>query len=410
MIPIYTGSNLKDIKLLNRSLIIKLISTNKCLSRADLARHTGLTKMTTSNIVSQLISMGIVEEKEAFNKQNPKVAGRKPIQLDISTNSPYICGMLIKRQLISVVLADLKGRIINSIEYSYENSIASETLIKFLLDSFNKLNKLCNHKIIAIGISSIGPVDTNNGIILNPTNFFNPSCNLNIVDIIQSKTSLATFLINDASAGALAEKLFGFGKDYSNFIYLHIMNGVGTGFILDNKLFKGDIGQNGEIGHTSINFHGPVCSCGNRGCLELYANNQILKKRIDEMHFLFPNHPLLSEKKPTWLNIVDLANSGDNLSITLLYEFCSYISHALVNLINLLDTHLVIIGYDSNTKGTAVEDILYNKINSSVLSSTYLPVQVLKSDFGGDAPLIGSIALVADQVFQGNLDISKLFQ
>jgi len=400
------GSNSRDIKARNRLLVLQLIASNHGISRVDLAKATKLSKMTVGNIVAELIESCVIEEAETSESVTGNY-GRKPILLKIAAESPCICGMLIKRELCQIVLADLDGNIFEQIDYKYVHLDSYQDLIDLLSNGYNTLVARTTRRIIAVGISSVGPVDSAKGIILNPP-FFYAIENVPITSIMGEITKLPVFLVNDANAGALAEKTFGIGKSLSNFVYLHIMNGIGSGFVLQNQLYSGNTGQSGEIGHTSIHFSGPKCVCGNKGCLDLYANLESMRDRIADLSSFYSSSPIANQPKSTWIDIVNAGNQYDPLAIFVLDEFCSYIAHALVNTLNLLDLSDIVIGYDSEKSGTIIEDILHRKISKAILSSDYQEIMVAHSTFGGDAPLIGAIALVANEIFSMQLPLKEI--
>ncbi len=315
--------------------------------------------------------------------------------------------MLIKRKLFQIILSDLGGRIFKQVDYPYDTLDSSEDLLQILTKAYSECAESTKRRIIAIGIASLGPLDSSKGIILNPPYFYGIE-NLPIVSIISEKTGLPVFLVNDATAGAFSEKLFGSGTSISNFAYLHIMNGIGAGFILNHALYDGDSGQSGEIGHTSINFDGPLCACGNRGCLDLYANLDNLQQRIKELAPFYPSSPLSIPKTPGWLDIISCGNQQDPLAVTALEGFCSYIAYSLSNTLNLLNLSTIIVGYDSDGTNTIIEDLLYHKLSRITLTAKFNPLSILHSTFGGNAPLIGSVALAADKVFSGHLALLEL--
>lgn len=402
-----TGSNIQDVKSKNRMLVLKHIATSSGISRVDIARSTGLSKMTVGNIVTELLSSRLAEETINVSNNSSAIYGRRPILLTLAQNSPCICGMLIKRKLCQIVLSDLGGRIFKQVDYPYDMLDSSDDLLRILIRAYTECAESTNRRITSIGIASLGPLDSSRGIILNPPYFYNIE-NLPIVSIISEKTGLPVFLVNDATAGAFSEKLFGSGTSISNFAYLHIMNGIGAGFILNHALYDGDSGQSGEIGHTSINFDGPLCACGNRGCLDLYANLDNLQQRIKELAPFYPNSPLSIPQTPSWLEIISSGNQHDPLAITVLEEFCSYISYSLTNTLNLLNLSTIIVGYDSDGTNTIIEDLLYHKLSKITLTAKSNPLSVLHSTFGGNAPLIGSVALAADKIFSGHLSLLEL--
>lgn len=392
-----TGTNNRDLKLKNKALILKLIALHPGLSRIELASMTQLSKVAIGNLVSELINDGLLIEAPS-SAEHSGHCGRRPIVLQLSPHAPCICGMLIKRGYGQVILADLGGAVLASSDFEFHEGITAEALIQQLLHAFRLLSNQTSRPILAIGIASVGPVNAQTGYILNPPFFFGLQ-NIPIVDLIAQETQLPAFLINDVNAGALAEKLYGNAAQIQNFLYVHIMNGIGAGMILDNKLYSGDTGQSGEIGHNSINFSGPKCACGNTGCLELYANLSRMQEKIDDLRTFFPQSALASTPTPTWAQIVQAGDSRDPLAVCVLDEFCQYIAYALINTLNLLDLFYIFIGYSSPSNGTIIEELLHQHISSSVIYSNYEKTTILKSKFNGDAPLIGSIAFIADKIF-----------
>lgn len=395
-----TGFSIKELKTQNKMLILKLIATLGPISRVELAQKTNLTKMTVGNLVSELLAEDYIceiSENNSFSETSNSL-GRKPVLLSICDKSPCICGMLIKRGFCQVILSDLAGNILKETSREYNHTIDSDWLADTLLCLFHSLTDHFPRLILAIGISSIGPVNTKTGTILNPPFFFGIK-NLNIVSIVEKATRLPVFLINDANAGALAEKLFGAQKDTSDFAYLHIMNGIGSGFILNNKLFEGVNGQSGEIGHTSINFKGPSCACGNTGCLELYANLEQIRKKIESLRTCFPDSPLHNSVPTNWNSLLKAAAAKDALALSVLEDFCDYISFALINTLNLLDLSTLVVGYDSVENYHIIEDILFQKLSRSIMAATYQTLHVIHSSFDGNAPLIGAIGIAAEHFF-----------
>lgn len=399
-----SGANSQDVKFSNRYLVLKHIATQGGVSRVDLARLTGLSKMTAGKIVSELMQAGLVTETESVQAA---AFGRRPIMLALSPHSPCICGILIKRELCQIILSDLGGHVIYQETYPYHTLSSSRHLLDILKELLEKCFASIQRRILAIGIACVGPLDSSRGVILKPPFFYGIE-NLPLADIVRERTGLPVFLVNDATAGAFSEKLFGLGVDLSNFAYLHIMNGIGAGFILKDTLYDGDSGQSGEIGHTSINFNGPICTCGNRGCLDLYANLENMRARIRELADFYPQSPLSVANDPEWNEILSAGVQHDPLAISVLEQFCSYIAYSLTNALNLLNISTVIVGYSSNNDGQIIEKLLSHQLNAMVMSSKYQAISVVHSSFNGDAPLIGSVALIVDKIFSGELKIDEL--
>ena len=197
---------------------------------------------------------------------------------------------------------------------------------------------------------------------------------------------------NDISAAAVAESLYGNGKRNKNFIYLHVMNGIGSGVILNGGLYFGASGNAGDIAHMTVNMFGARCSCGNTGCLESYANIEQIRAHIS----------LLSGEdceKLSFRQVISRLNSGDGLARSAMQEYVSALSVALANMLHCLDINTVIFGYDGCKEGDELEKILEKNLRLRMKNSGQGDITVKKSAFLSDAPLIGATAIVADRLF-----------
>jgi len=396
------GGNHRKIKLQNRLLVLKHIATSDGVSRTDIAKLTGLTKMTVSNLVNDLIDSNLVVEGSGTLEHSAKL-GRNPISLTLSASSPCICGVSIKRGRCQIVLGDLSGKIFERVIWEDFQNITKESLVDFIKNGFTSLKQNTSRKIIAVGLSCIGPIDSVSGVVLNPP-FFHGIESLHLVDIVREFTSLPVYLCNDGNAGALAELMYGAGRSISNFAYIHMMYGIGSGYVMEGRGYNGDLGQSGEIGHSTINFSGPKCSCGNTGCLELYANIANIRAHIANSAPFYPRSPLTEKSSPSLMDVVDAANQADSLAVSVLDEYLSYVAHAMTNIINFLDMSHIILDYSSTSEGTILEDILFRKISSSVYHFKSKNMKIIRSQFKGEAPLAGSIALVTDMIFNNQLN------
>ena len=177
------GSRITDVRQHNRLLVLRHIATHPMISRADLAEATGLSKMAVGNMVDDLTELDLVGETRIF--ADGSSYGRPPGALYISEHSPLICGMLIKRSVLQVVLADLSGNLVDREEISYGRLIQKEELADRLTEVYIGLMEKQKRPVIAVGISSIGPVDSGRGIILNPP-YFQGISNVEIVKDIRA--------------------------------------------------------------------------------------------------------------------------------------------------------------------------------------------------------------------------------
>ena len=182
------GISIKGLKQKNLLLLLKLIATQPGLSRIDLAKITHLTKMTVTNIISELLELGIITEEEGPASRQP-TNGRIPTPLALSSSAPKIIGVLIKRGLYQVVLGDLAGNILDSITERTPQLEDAEHLLRILFAGVDTLRERARGPLLAVGISSIGPLDAPSGVLLNPPNFWGIE-NLPIVREMEKHTGV----------------------------------------------------------------------------------------------------------------------------------------------------------------------------------------------------------------------------
>ncbi len=387
------GKNHQDNKVANRNLILKLISLHAPISRIALSKQTGLSKMSLTNIIHEFLEEGIVFEIG----QVATAIGRHPILLDIVPASLHGAGLYISRDYIKGCIADLKGNIKKSIEIAlgpYENS--NSLCDKAIQITHELLVDDCTWPI-GLGISAIGPIDSVAGMILAPPNFYGLH-NIPIVQALLHHFDLPIFLENDMNTSALAEKYYGHAKNMKNFVYLGVTNGIGAGIVADGNLYRGDMGFGGEIGHTSIYFDGPPCSCGNKGCLELYASIPVIVSMAKSAISGGKVTMLTSLEEIDYAAICRCAGRGDALCIELLEHLCRFLCVGMVSMINLFDPQAVFLGHDIAIGGSLILSALQRQLQSSTISAGYKNTPILISKFEDVSPLIGSVSLVFDRL------------
>lgn len=391
-----TGISIRQIEeltSLDRELIYQIALSEKPLSRIELAKRNAVSKMTISRHISALVEQGMITEITERNTEH--LIGRTAGGLLLSEQFPCTLGILIKRSYIQMVIADFSGKIVDMTKHYFEH-LTAETLEKLLKQQYDELVRKNKRQIIGIGVAAIGPIDVSKGCILRPSDFFDIQ-NFPVVDIMRRYSNLPVYMLHDASGGALAEKMYGNGRMYKDYMYIHIAEGIGMGLIQHGKLFQSISGQGGEIGHTSIHFQGPKCSCGNYGCLEVYANLQNMRKKIQELLPFVSDTPFKKIKNPTWEEIVACAAKGDMLAIAALDEFCTYLAQAIKNALNLYNFSVLIIGYDSIAASDIVTNLIREKLKK-VSENSHREIEVLQSCFD-NAPLMGAAAIAANEEF-----------
>lgn len=397
------SKNAQQMKYFNRLNVLQIVATKGPISRTDIVNETGITKMTVSNISSDLIRAGYLSEIPAENRASNH-AGRNPSLLSLSDESPCVLGIFIGRRYCVVQICNLSASIINEAVYDYDETLTADILIESICRMKNELTQQCSRKLICAGISAPGPVDVLHGIILNPPRFYGIE-NVPIVNILEERIGIPCKLIHDSSSAALAESLYGEGKSLKDYIYIIIQDGIGAGEILNGILIDGNSGLGGELGHTSIDINGIKCECGNRGCLEQYANDQSL---IENYH-KFGGIGFPEKEHHIFEFIINEAESGSIPAIKALEIFAEYLSCALINLLNMFSTENIILGYRGGNNNI-LEKILYQNLAERVIAAKYKKLSIYHSKFRNKGPVVGAVAQAVQQIFTGsvNIDLSPL--
>lgn len=377
------GKNSITSKQFNRGLLFQLIATGTCNTRIELSRRTGLAKTTVTNIVAEFMEKGIVKECE---EELTEVCGRNPIILKIADQAPKIIGILVFRTNIQAVLCSLDMQVLHTEVIEYED-LTGEKLIRnacTLVDRMLQKEK----NILGIGIAAIGPVDLEDGVILNPPRFYGVK-HVHIREALKERYDLPVYMDHDNNCAALTEKLFGTGKNLQDFLFVGISNGIGSGLVCGGEVFHSNRGLATELGHVSIDYRGIPCSCGNRGCLELYASSYMIREKLKE---------LTGEDLP----YAEYFRMKDRPEVTkVLDEMIQDLSVALVSMVNMLQPEMIVLGYDAMDWPDEYVQMLEDLINERKIDREGYVIPVRKAQYGKQAQLIGAAALVAKRYFDG---------
>ncbi|GAC1662923.1 MAG: ROK family protein [Candidatus Acidiferrum sp.] len=262
----------------------------------------------------------------------------------------------------------------------------------------------------AIGICAPGPLDPNTGIVINPPNL---PCwrNFPLVREISRTYGLAVKLDNDANAAALAEALWGAGRDYKNIFYTTIGTGIGTGIIFDGKIYHGRTGAAAEGGHMTIDYHGALCTCGKRGCIEDLASGRGIARRAREK-LLVSGTPdslvlRLAGGKPDAISCenVGAANvAGDILARKVLQETADVLLIWLGNIVDLLEPEVIIIGGGISSMLQPFFEEMRARLPENSLISRSREIPIIPAFYGSESGVAGGAALCSGSVDAFSLD------
>ncbi|WP_420490027.1 ROK family protein [Neobacillus vireti] len=373
------------VKKINQKLILKEIVANSPISRAKLSETTGLNKSTVSSQVNALIEKNLIFEIG----QGQSSGGRKPVMLIFNKNAGYSIGIDIGVDYINSILTDLKGNIVLEDFQQLEGQTAGEMKdILFLkIKQFISQMPESPYGLVGIGLCVPGLVNSEQKVIFTPNLEWDYS--LDIKSLIEQEFKVPVFLENEANAGAYGEKEFGAAKNYDNLVFVSVHTGIGVGIIINNELYRGVRGFAGEMGHLTIDLNGLKCSCGNRGCWELYASEKALLKSLSKQQEKLSNQ-----------DIIQLANDNNPEILMALQQFGFYLGIGLTSILNTFNPQAVII---RNNIVEALPMVL-NSIKNSVSSRTYQQLEnnyeLLVSTLGKHAPALGANSIAIEHFLE----------
>jgi glucokinase len=293
-------------------------------------------------------------------------------------------GKLIQRMVVPTIAAEGPDRVVPRIVQA----------IRAVADDF---------KIVrGIGLCAPGPTDPWKGIVFQGANL--PGWHeIPLKEKLEREFHVPAFCGNDANVAALGEQRYGAGRGAQHMIYLTISTGIGGGIIADGKLFLGSRGFAGEVGHQTIDVNGPLCNCGNIGCVEALAAGPAIERDAREAIRAGRESRIRAlvggeVQAITGAVIAQAAREGDAFALELYQRAGFYIGLALVNLLHDFDTQLFVVG-----GGVAIHvwDFLYPAMRATLdkhaFTSMSKGVRIIPAELGDDAGLLGSLALVIDE-------------
>lgn len=374
--------------------ILRLIWCEQQTNRAEIARQLDLSRSTVSEIIDTLLATGIVAETGVGRSSG----GRRPIVLEFQDDSQCILGVDLGATHVAVALTDLRGKV--RVWKDQEHPVRTDpegtrTLVVELCEACLSAWPNGHSKLARIGVAVPSPVDPLNPKMLSEVVI--PAWQgRSGLELLQDKFGVPVHVDNDANLGALAEQWWGVGNGVKDFVYLKIGTGIGAGYILDGKIYRGAGGVAGEMGHLPIDPNGEKCVCGLRGCLATLVGAPALARRVTVLLDKYPNSRLAG-KKPTITAIEDAALAGDELALAVVAEVSDHLSVALSGWFNLMNPNLAVLGGGLARLGGLLIGPLMEKVRHSTLVSS-AAAEIKTSQLGPQAVAIGAATLALEEV------------
>lgn len=406
----WSRPNSFEMSRINQIKILDLVRDNDGMSRADLARATGLSRPAVSSVVESLIDKYRLVVEVGLGDSTTS-GGRRPRCLSFNGGEHYIIGLDVGTTNIHGVLANLYADVISEkviptqYESGFENVMSRcGDVIEYLITEA----PVTEDDVLGIGVAVGGLVNRNTGIVEVAPKFGWED--VDVIGELSNRTSVPIVCDYVVRVMTLGEKWYGRGADFDDFICVSLSHGIGAGVIIDGNLFYGSQGMCGELGHVVVDKDSDVvCKCGNKGCLSALASGfgiaMAARRAIDagetgDILIKLCNGNVSAITAET---VADAARQGDELSMRIFRNAAEYIGLAMSTLINLFNPRAIFFGGGVAQAEDLLLDVVRDTVAAHAIPRLARDVKILPVTHGMDAPTMGAIALILREVLRLNI-------
>lgn len=383
--------------------ITNIIRLKGPISQTQIAQMTGFSHSTVSNAVKTLLKAGWIRE-------NCRVSitrrGRPQVLLGIDPDAAFAIGIDVGGQNLRVGLVNLAGEVLNSLSEKTRPEAGAEDILQrankmtrqIIVESSIELGK-----IDGIGFGLSGMIDSKEGVCLLCPNL--PGwAGIPVRKIFSEEFKIDVLFDDSVPMMALSEKRYGLGRNVDDLVYISLGIGIGCAIFIHGKLYRGHVGLAGEFGHITVEETGPLCRCGNLGCLEALASANAIIQRAKEAVQLGIYSSISDKIEEIYRNndvetIARAAEEGDKSAFEILDRTGMYIGIGIAVLINILNPSMVILGGGIARSGEVLLSSIKQTVRKQALGMISQSVSIKQSQIKEDAGVIGGATAVFDKIF-----------
>jgi glucokinase-like ROK family protein len=372
-------------------------------TKADLVTYTDYSRTKITSCIESLVKKKIL----VADKATEYSGGRRSKIFRLNEKLALVAGFDIGATSIDVALADFAGHVLAHLA---EPASIKDGPIKILghccslLEKLLEANGLSPEKLSGIGIGVPGPVDFAAGTVVSPPIMPGWDCYPIIQTVQQWFPSANVVVDNDVNVMALGELSLGAAQGVDNLIFVKIGTGIGAGIICEGKIYRGSNGCAGDIGHICVNKSGPICHCGNHGCLETVAGGPAIaeqallaaqggKSPILLEHYERNGQILRAE------DVGEAAREGDAVAIEAIRDSGQSVGDVLATLVNFYNPDMIVIGGGVSNLGNLLLSSIRQAVFSRSLPLATRDLQIVFSAIGADAGIVGAVSLALNYLF-----------
>lgn len=382
--------NRQLIRALNRSTVLNSIKTHGPIGRAQVARLTGLSPASITNLTAELLAMGLVMETEPGESSG----GRRPILLELNPGGGFVIGIKLTEERVIAAITDLFAEVLAKREDPL-GSQEPDQVVARIADTTTALlknTKIPKKKLLGVGVGMAGVVDAVSGVSRQQPFFHWRDVPLG--KMLTERLGVMTLVDNDVNTLTLAEQLYGAGQGVEDFLTVTIGRGVGLGIVAGGEVYRGARGGGGEFGHTVVEVNGPSCNCGKRGCLEAYVAEYSLLREAARM---------AERGEMSAIDGIDdlirLGKGGDPAAQRIFANAGEVLGRGVANLINLFNPTLILISGEGVRIGDLMFDAMRATVETHTMPALRVDTEIRIDPWGDDAWVAGAASLVLREIF-----------
>ncbi len=401
------SSNIELKKIFQKNQIIEYLYRIGPTSNPEIARYTKMSSPTITKLLQELIDLDIVMDMGI----GESIGGRKPNLFGINPNARYVIGIDIDCRMVKLGIFNLANDAVSEIITYFGNVKNKNEMFIELFSQLDKLLATANldpEKFLGIGVSIPGLINSKTGQTYLDLRIDNQT----LPEVFQEKYHLPTVIDSDSRVMAIGEQAFGFAKNKKDVLCLNICDGVGLGMILNGIVYRGKSGLAGEFGHINVVKDGNLCTCGKYGCLETVASGgalieqaqqgikkgqesiikEMVKGNLDDIHVA---------------DIIEAVNTGDVFAIEIINKLGHFLGEALASLVHIFNPEMIIVGGKVALAGDYLINPIHNTLNKYTISHIKKDTELVTSFLQDKVKLLGSVAMVMNQVFDESVEEMK---
>lgn len=370
------------------------------MTRRQLSESSGLSSAAVTNVVAELLEAGLVIDVVPDPDSGSPKLGRPSTNVALAARRHFVLAAQIGAGVLQVGVVDMTSDVLASEQLDFRLPAQPEDVMALAVGMLRRVMSTSGvetSQVLGLGIGAAGLVDAAQRVNLSSQNL--GWSDVHMADFFERALDIDVVVDHNVRAMALGEARYGAGQGLESLVFVYSRTGVGAGLILGGREYRGGTHGAAEIGHMRVVPGGVRCNCGGRGCLETVISDIAVKERMLSAGLL---DAVPDRNDHSWSrDLVDLVNAGDARAISIRDELVEYVASALLNIINLLNPQLIVLGGLLNELSPILIDALQSSIPVQVLPLLRDTIRIQPAHFGADAGMIGAATVALDRFVFG---------